>query len=161
MAYTALPTWPLILFGILEPVALIWGYSVTLLNPESYFLDQVPNTTLASVAGHLVPVHGLALTYQLGNVFIVLAAVAIICTHTTHTDIIKKYLLAIALGDLGHIYACYRTLETNIFWDITQWNDMAWGNIFVSAFLHVNRLATVAGLFGKVVSNANVTKKNK
>lgn len=134
---------------------------MTILNPESYFLDQVPNTTLASITGHLVPVHGLGLTYQLGNVFAVLAAVAIICTHTTHSDIIKKYLLAIALGDLGHIYACYRTLENDVFWDFAQWNNMAWGNIFFSAFLHVNRLATVAGLFGKVVSHADAVKKNK
>lgn len=134
---------------------------MTLLDPESYFLDQVPNTTLASIAGQLVPVHGLGLVYQLGNVFVLLALLAIICTHTTHSDIIKKYLLAVALGDLGHIYACYRTLDNAVFWDFAQWNSMAWGNIFVSVFLHVNRLATVVGLFGKVASTANAARKNK
>lgn len=121
----------------------------------------MPNTTLSSIAGHAVPVNGLGLTLQLGNVFALLAAIAIICTHTTHSEIIKRYLVVVAFADLGHIYAGYRTLGADVFWDVTQWNDMAWGNIFFSLFLHLNRWLTVAGFFGKVVANADVEKKNK
>lgn len=37
-----------------------------------------------------------------------------------------------------------------VFWNFNEYNDMMWGNIGVSAFLHVNRLATVLGVFGRV-----------
>lgn len=134
---------------------------VTLREPEKYYLDQVPNTTLASIAGQTVPANGLGLTLQLGNVFALLAAIAVICTHTTHSEIIKRYLVAVAFADLGHIYSSYCALGDDVFWDFTQWNDMAWANICVSLFLHLNRWMTVAGLFGKVVGNADVAKKNK
>ena len=32
-----------------------------------------------------------------------------------------------ALADLGHIYAVYRVLGSETFWDVGQWNDMIWG----------------------------------
>lgn len=56
----------------------------------------------------------------------------------------------IALGDLGHIYSSYKVMGPEIFWNFNEYNDMMWGNIGVSAFLHVNRLATVFGVFGRV-----------
>jgi hypothetical protein len=34
------------------------------------------------------------------------------------------------------------------------------GNVGVSLFLHVNRLATVAGLFGKLGAGVSHSKKN-
>jgi len=57
--------------------------------------------------------------------------------------------MVVALADLGHIYAVYRVWGS-VFWDLGLWNDMMWGNVGVSTFLHVNRLATLLGLFGSV-----------
>lgn len=67
----------------------------------------------------------------------------------------------VALADIGHVYSAYRALGDDIFWDVTQWNDMAWGNIGTSVFLHLNRLLTVAGLFGEIGTGDDTgTKKN-
>lgn len=47
------------------------------------------------------------MTLQLVNVYLFLAAVAVICTWTPHASIARWYLAAIALADYGHIFACY------------------------------------------------------
>ncbi|KAJ9608678.1 hypothetical protein H2200_006449 [Cladophialophora chaetospira] len=157
MAISALPTWPFLLFGILEPAALIWAYIITLTNPQQYYSDQSPQAVLAN---HVFTPNALSLTLQLGNVFLLLAALAVVCSFTTHAEIARRYLIAVALADLGHIYSVYAALGDKIFWDLNQWNQMVASNVGVSVFLHINRLLTVAGLFGKLGANANAGKKN-
>lgn len=73
-----------------------------------------------------------------------------VCCWTTSRSVVRGYLAAVALADLGHIYAVYRVLEPEVFWDLGQWNDMMWGNAGVSGFLHANRVATLLGLYGKI-----------
>ena len=58
--------------------------------------------------------------------------------------------MIIALADIGHIYSCYAGMGSQQFWDFANYNDMAWGNIGGSAFLCVNRIATVLGVFGEI-----------
>ncbi|KAF7527150.1 hypothetical protein G7054_g10569 [Neopestalotiopsis clavispora] len=66
----------------------------------------------------------------------------------------RGYLAVVALADLGHIYASYAAMGPEAFWDYSGWNHMIWGNVGVSAFLHLNRLLTLLGVFGPVVANA-------
>lgn len=99
----------------------------------------------------------------MGNVLLLLALIAIICCWTSHPDVAKKYLLALALADLGHVYAAYRGMGEELFWDVGRWNTMAWGNVGVSVFLNVNRWATVFGLFGTIgtIGTRDVVEKKK
>jgi hypothetical protein len=136
----------------------VWGYATALRTPEQYYADQTPNAELAKLG--FTP-QALSLTLQLGNVLLLLAAMAIICCWTTHADVTQKYLVAVALADLGHIYGAYRGLGDTVFWDVTQWNEMAYGNIGASSFLHINRWMTVAGLFGRLGAHGDRSKKNK
>ncbi|KAK3640154.1 hypothetical protein LTR56_005566 [Elasticomyces elasticus] len=142
----AVTIWPFVLFGIIEPALLIWAYVVLLRDPKQFYLDQVPHAPLAEVAGFTPQAELLVLL--LGNVYVLLALLAVICIWTPYRSVATYYLLAVALADLGHIYATYSIWGEN-FWNLNQWNDMMWGNVGVSAFLHVNRLATVLGVFGK------------
>ena len=83
--------------------------------------------------------------------YVLLAGLAVLCTVITReARVTKWYLAMVALGDLGHIYASYRVMGPEIFWDFNLYNNMMWGNIGVSAFLHVHRVATLLGLFGRV-----------
>ena len=59
----------------------------------------------------------------------------------------RGYLAAVALADLGHIFAVYRVVGSDTFWDISQWNAMMYGSVGVSTFLHVHRLLTLLGLY--------------
>jgi hypothetical protein len=47
------------------------------------------------------------------------------------------------------------------FWDVSGWNDLVWGNVGASLFLHVNRWATVLGLFGPLRETLIVVKEKK
>lgn len=95
----------------------------------------------------------------MGNVLLLLAFMAVICCFTNYADIPKKYLVAVALADFGHIYATYAALGDDYFWDVSKWNDMIWGNVGVSVFLNINRWLTVLGLFGKVGAQHTVPGK--
>ncbi|EXJ64732.1 hypothetical protein A1O7_01070 [Cladophialophora yegresii CBS 114405] len=158
MAISALPAWPLILFGVLEPAALVWAYFITLYDPQQYYADQAPQSLRSD---HVFAPQSLSLTLQLGNVFLLLAAMAVICCFTTHAEIARRYLIAVALADLGHIYSVYGALGDKVFWDLNQWNQMTASNVGVSVFLHINRLLTVAGLFGKLGAGTDASKKSR
>lgn len=97
----------------------------------------------------------------MGNVLLLLAAVAVICCFTTYPDIPKKYLVAVALADFGHVYAAYAALGDEYFWDVSKWNDMTWGNVGVSVFLNVNRWLTVLGIFGSIKESRVALEKKR
>ena len=86
---------------------------------------------------------------------------AFICCFTPHPEVARRYLIAVALGDLGHVYAAYRGLGDTIFWDLSKWNDMAYGNIGFTLFLHINRWLTVANIFGRLGGETDAGKKNR
>ncbi|KAF2006994.1 hypothetical protein P154DRAFT_615093 [Amniculicola lignicola CBS 123094] len=144
---TVLPFWPALLFTYLEPTFLLLGWQAAYQTPSTFVQSQDPN------ASALAPVHpgALILSYTLANIFVLLAAVAIICTAVTReARVAKAYLLVIAIADLGHIYASYKVVDPDLFWDLGRWNDVMMGNVGGSAFLHVNRVATLLGVFGRV-----------
>lgn len=73
-----------------------------------------------------------------------------ICTVLTNdAKVTKYYLLFAACGDIGHLAANYAGLESRAFWAWREWNGVMWANIAVTAFLFVNRLATLGGIYGE------------
>lgn len=94
------------------------------------------------------PGQALSVTLQLGNVLLLLAAMALVCCFSPSSATAKWYLIAVAFADWGHIYASYRSLEAEVFWHPAQWNGIVAGSIGVSAFLNLARWMTVAGAFG-------------
>ncbi|KAK5111041.1 hypothetical protein LTR62_005416 [Meristemomyces frigidus] len=144
----SLTLWPRTLFGIIEPGLLCWAYYTLLLDPKKFYLDHYPVAGPLSItqAPTFAPQSEI-LVLLLGNVYLLLALLALVCVWTPCRPVAIRYLLVVALADLGHIYAFYRVWG-GTFWDFGQWNDLMWGNVGVSVFLHVNRLATVMGVFG-------------
>ncbi|KAM5344684.1 hypothetical protein ACJ41O_010546 [Fusarium nematophilum] len=126
----------------------VWAYINFLLDPFKYFADQAPNP----ITREAFTPQAEALTWQMANVILLLAPIALICCWTKNREIAIWYLVAVGLGDWGHIYAVYRGVGPEYFWDFAGWNDMTAGNVGVSAFLNVNRWLTVAGVFGSVGS---------
>ncbi|KAI1417649.1 hypothetical protein F5Y13DRAFT_60805 [Hypoxylon sp. FL1857] len=146
MAKSCLSIIPLTVFGVVEPLLLVWAYIIALQDLPAYYSAQAPNAPLA--AGDQVPAQGLVLLLQLVNVYLLLAAVAVICSWTPHATVARWYLIAVAFADYGHIWACYRGVGPEVFWDVDQWNDMLWGGVGVSAVLNALRWLTVLGAFG-------------
>tara|TARA_R110002003_G_scaffold113_3_gene9839 strand:+ start:37729 stop:38076 length:348 start_codon:yes stop_codon:yes gene_type:complete len=110
---------------------------------------QLPTSNV--LASATVPSAALILSYSIGNVFLLLAGLAVLCTAITReARVTKWYLFMVACGDLGHIYASYKVMGSEIFWNFSEYNDMMVGNVVVSAFLHVNRGLTLIGAFGRI-----------
>lgn len=75
---------------------------------------------------------------QLGNCYglLFLAAIAVLYT-TTELKVVRNYLIALWIADIGHIAVCYVGLGLERFVDVASWNSMTWGNVG----------ATVSGVF--------------
>jgi hypothetical protein len=69
---------------------------------------------------------------------------------TRDTRLTKYYLAAASVGDLGHIYASYKYMGSEMFWDWQGYNDMMMGNVIISAALWLMRMGTLSGVFGRV-----------
>ncbi|KAF3766778.1 hypothetical protein M406DRAFT_274188 [Cryphonectria parasitica EP155] len=173
MAYSTLPTIPLIVFAVIEPALFllvidlhitnclcsrVWAWIVCNQDPFNYYATQVPNHTL-NEQDHF-PGQALALSLQMGNVLLLLAAMAVICCFSSSPSTAKWYLVAVAFADYGHIYGAARGVGPDVFWDPSQWNDMVWGGVAGSAILNLFRWLTVLGVFGPIGGNAALQTKS-
>jgi hypothetical protein len=82
------------------------------------------------------------LVLQLGNVLLLLAAIAVLCCFTTHPEIARRYLVIVAVADIGHIYSCYAGMGSQQFWDFANYNDMVSRHLFPSqatVYIRVSR----------------------
>ncbi|KAI0443396.1 hypothetical protein F4803DRAFT_314309 [Xylaria telfairii] len=161
MAVTCLPTIPFVIFGIIEPVLLVIAYITTLQDPFSFYARQAQNHELSAAGASSFPPQAQILTLQLVNVYLLLAAIAVICSWTTHVRTARWYLAAVALADYGHIWACYVGVGVDLMLQPAEWNDMLWGSVGVSVFLNVVRLSTLAGVFGAVKESEEGPAKRK
>lgn len=127
-------------------------------SPFTYYAAQAPNNPITTAD---FPGQALGLTLALGNLHVLLALLAVICSWTKHPEITKRYLLAVAVADIGHIYATYRAVGSEFFLNFREWNDMVWANVGVVLFLLVNRMATLSGAFGKIARAAHHQEKGK
>ncbi|KAI4866376.1 hypothetical protein F4820DRAFT_447072 [Hypoxylon rubiginosum] len=148
MAKSCLPAIPLAIFGVIEPAMLVWAYIIAHRDLPSFYAAQAPNHLHPSSSP--VPAPALVLLLQLVNVYLLLAAVAVVCSWTTHASVSRGYLVAVAFADYGHVWACYKGVGPDLFWDLSRWNDMLWGAVGVSLALNVFRWLTVLGAFGSV-----------
>ncbi|KAI8634771.1 hypothetical protein F5Y19DRAFT_469825 [Xylariaceae sp. FL1651] len=161
MAITCLPTFPFLLFGIVEPALLVLAYITALKDPFAFYATQAHTHELAPPATDpsSFPPQAQVLTLQLANVFLLLAALAVVCSWTTRASVARWYLVAVALADYGHVWACYVGLGADVLLNPAEWNDMLWGSVGASLVLNVVRLLTLAGVFGPVRDADEPAKK--
>lgn len=79
---------------------------------------------------------------------LLLAVLALVCCFSPSSVTAKWYLIAVAFADYGHIYASYRSLDPDVFWNPAQWNHMVAGSVGASLVLNVARWLTVLEVFG-------------
>lgn len=85
----------------------------------------------------------------MGNLYLLLAILGVLTVYTaSEPRVLRNYLIALAIGDVGHIYATYVAMGPSGFWDVATWSPVAWGNIAVTGFLLMNRIAYLLGMFG-------------
>ncbi|KAJ5153249.1 uncharacterized protein N7482_009727 [Penicillium canariense] len=141
---TILPAWPHVLFGVLEPLSLVLGSLAPLYDLQGFIAGQTPQAEPPTAHPS-----SLALAYQLGNLYSLLFLIGVAVLHTTtEPKVLRNYLIALAIADVGHVYATYLGMGWNAFVDVGAWNALTWGNIGATAFLFFNRVAYLLGIFG-------------
>ena len=78
---------------------------------------------------------------------------------TSEPKVVRNFLVACAIADVGHLWATYTVIGRANFVDVKAWNALAWGNIGITAFLLLTRLLYLSGAFGKDSVVASTRKK--
>ncbi|KAI9675029.1 MAG: hypothetical protein M1817_001435 [Caeruleum heppii] len=151
---TILPPIPKFVFMVFEPVSLIAGSLAALLDPPSFTAQQIPPSPLSTsppVSKPPIPLPPTShlVTLQLSNAYLLLCLIGLFVLYsTTESKVVRRYLIALALGDVGHLAVTYSVLGRERYLDWRGWNAMAWGNVGVTTFLFLTRLAYLLGLLG-------------
>ncbi|KAL4863784.1 hypothetical protein BDV12DRAFT_22400 [Aspergillus spectabilis] len=160
MPSTIFPTWPYIVFAIFEPITLIGGWLCPILDLQGFVADQIPSATPKPK----IDIHAtsFALAYQLANVYGLLALIGMGVLHaTSEPKVLRNYLIALAIADIGHVYVTYLAMGPELFFDVRGWNVLTWGNVGATGFLFVNRILYFLGVFGYAQTNSVVDKEEK
>ena len=103
-----LPPIPRFVFTIFEPIALVAGYLSPMLDTTGFVNSQFP---LASGSILSPTATDRILALQLGNVYGLLAMVAVgVLYATREAKVVRKFLLACAIADVGHLYVTYAVM---------------------------------------------------
>jgi hypothetical protein len=169
-----LPTVPRVVMTILEPLSL-WA---KLLQP----ILRRPHTT-SSIAGAVAPLidcsffvssqlghlkaHPLldteqVLSYQLANLYLLLALLGLLILNTTtEPRVVHVYVVALAIGDVGHFWGTSYMSGQAAFWDVGNYNAMMHGNVTAVIALFSVRVAYLFGLFGPDKIPVTAANKNR
>lgn len=102
----------------------IGGWAGATFTPDWFVESQLDSgPVVASDNSRLVAL-------QLGNAYglLFLAAIAVLYT-TTEPKVVRNYLVALLIADIGHVYVCFHVLGPDRFFEISQWNAVTWGNV--------------------------------
>jgi hypothetical protein len=79
---SVLPPVPWFIFAVLEPILLVAGFFVAVKSPEQFVADQIASSPPVKSSPNAV-----AVTLQLGNIFLLLALVRI-CYRTSFVNVL-------------------------------------------------------------------------
>jgi hypothetical protein len=90
------------------------------------------------------------LAWQLGNAYLLLGILGLfILNTTTETRVVRAYLWALWIGDIGHVGFTLWAMGLKASLDIGSWNPVVWGNIGATLVLFSLRSAYFLGVFGE------------
>ncbi|KAF2104755.1 hypothetical protein NA57DRAFT_70962 [Rhizodiscina lignyota] len=150
-----LPTVPRVTFTILEPISLFAGWIAPLMSPEYFVSNQLPSSalphpSLAEPSAYPLRPHETILAMQVSNCYLLLGLLGIfILNTTTELKVVRAYLWALWLGDIGHVGVTMWCMGWEAVRDVGNWNAVVWGNIAATVVLFSIRTAYFAGLFGE------------
>ncbi|TID16824.1 hypothetical protein E6O75_ATG09590 [Venturia nashicola] len=139
-----LPPAPRFVFTILEPLSLLAGFLSPILTPQFFISSQLP-----SPSPHPADATSILVAQQLGNAYLLLGLLGLfILNTTTELKVVRAYLWALWLGDIGHVGLTLFAMGWEGSLDVGRWNAVIWGNIAATGFLFLTRSLYFAGAFG-------------
>lgn len=104
------------------------GFIGAVYDPEWFVAEQIPQA-----APVLSSENSILVAWQLGNMYLLMAFVGLgVLLTTSEIKVVRSYLVALWLGDIGHVaFTCYGLGLTRLL-DPAGWNAMAGGNIVMT-----------------------------
>jgi hypothetical protein len=102
------------------------------------------------------------LAWQLGNAYLLLGFLGVfILNTTTELKVVRAYLFALWLGDIGHIGFTLWAMGWKGTTDIGSWSAVVWGNVGITLFLFALRSVYFLGVFDTDTDTKKVKEKVK
>ncbi|KAI1246631.1 hypothetical protein MGN70_013532 [Eutypa lata] len=143
-----LPTFPRIIFTIVEPISLVSGALSAFVNVDWFIASQISSSSF-STTPPAYDTNSRLVALQLGNLYglIFLLGMAVLWT-TSELKVVRNYLIGAWLADISHVGLTCWLLGWERAVDVGAWNAMTWGNVGFTTFLFLTRTAWFLGLFG-------------
>ncbi len=140
-------------FLLVEPVSALVGAYYAHFRQEEYL-----RLTHAASLPAAIPLGTSVALSQLANLYLFFAInEALVLRSSTDLRVWKTVLFCLLVGDIGHLYTL-RELGPEIYWSISEWNAIDWGNI---AFVYLGATMRIAFLadVGLGIKGKKLTKK--
>lgn len=126
----------------IEPISTVVGAYFAWFQPE-YYLQLTHAKSAPGLLG--LPVGTNVALRQLGNLYLAFTLnEALVLRATTDLRVWRTLLIGLLIADFGHLYSCY-PLGLSYYYDVANWNSIAWGNI---AFVYCGALTRISFLLG-------------
>ncbi|OAA75459.1 hypothetical protein LEL_07447 [Akanthomyces lecanii RCEF 1005] len=143
-----LPTIPRVTFTIIEPISLqanltlterrIAGFIGAIWDPAWFVAEQLPEKQVFPASEH-----SMVMAQQLGNMYLLMCFVGLaVLTTTSEIKVVRSYLVALWLGDIGHLAFTCLALGKERVLQPQAWNAMTWGNIGFTLLLPAGSIAS-------------------
>ncbi|PWW72932.1 hypothetical protein C7212DRAFT_225860 [Tuber magnatum] len=98
---------------------------------------------------------------QLANCYLLLSMCSTAVLRSTREEcVVRRFLLALLLGDVGHVYLTYVAVGADYFFSPSQWNLLAHGNLTFTIFLFLSRSIYLLGWGGNPRSQGPIRAKS-
>jgi hypothetical protein len=136
------PLWYNIFFLYIEPFSTLVGAYYAWFLPSTY-LTLTHAASKANTIG--VPTGTEVVLRQLANLYIAFALnEALVLRASSDLRVWRTLLIGLLIADFGHLYACF-PLGLKTYYDIANWNAMAYGNY---GFVYVGATTRICFLLG-------------
>ncbi len=130
-------------FLLIEPVFALAGAVVAHFKPLDYL--QLTHGASAPMTTASIPLSTNIVLSQLANLYLLFAFnEALILRSTSDLRVWRTVLLGMLIADFGHLYSV-SALGPDVYWKVTQWNVMDFGNV---GFVYAGACLRIAFLCG-------------
>ncbi|KAI1771317.1 hypothetical protein F4818DRAFT_445339 [Hypoxylon cercidicola] len=137
---TVLPLAYRAFFLIIEPISALMGAFYAHFRQHEYL------AMTTRVPPWQVPLDTSIVLSQLANLYLLFALnEALVLRSTGDLRVWKTVLFVLLVGDFGHLYSV-SGMGWRVYWDVTSWNSMDWGNVGFVYLGATMRMAFLAGV---------------
>ena len=137
-------------FLFIEPISALVGAYYAHFQPLSYL--QLSHLHSAPANTETIPLSTTIVLSQLANLYFLFALnEALVLRSTSDLRVWRTVLLGLLIADLGHLWSV-KGLGARIYYDVSRWNKIDWGNVGFVYMGATMRIAFLSGIGLKTAS---------